>query len=430
MMTCMRMPHLSMMYFPRLLSAAVPPIAIIAMLMAAPMPPARATFTIGATDLRTGQIGAAGCSCVPDLNLYDVAYHGLPGRGLVLAQAFPILKISEDGKVVPDMDSQVYQRMMALLRNGTAPAEIVRAITDPALDGGFRSGNDERTQQPYSFPSASTRQYGIVDVRGRRDGYTGDHIKDLWSARGEDEVRNQAYTQEDVQGPQDRGAGGGTATATAPSSSSSFAYSAQGNIVSHGLVSLLAEAFENGNSEEGGGACDDLVDRLFRAVAAVDDANQRAGADPTAADDADFVGDAKCERTNGAPCHTIFLHVDDPDGTNVAHWVWDAQTNVDEAVGFVVPPDIYELGQAEVVDYVRANHPNITTANPYDYLRRQYAQWRADYPCRSYSPADGTTGADSATNDSSSASSPPFGPVAGRCLGCILSSALLLLLCM
>ena len=412
------------MCFPRLLSAVVP--AIIAMVVA---PTARATFTIGAADLRTGQIGAAGCSCVANLNLYDVAYHGLPGQGLVLVQAFPIVKRSEDGSYVPDMDSEVYRTMMSLLRNGTDPTEILQVITDPALDGGFSNRTDVRTGQPFSFPSASTRQYGIVDVWGRRDGYTGDRIKDVWSAQGEDEVRNQVYTQEDVQGPQERGGG------TAPPSS--FAYSAQGNIVSYGLVSLLAEAFENAdtsnadngggnNDNEGGGACDDLVDRLFRAVVAVDDANQRAGADPTAADDADFVGDVKCERTNGAPCHTIFLHVDNPDGTNVVHWVWDAQTNVGEAVGFVVPP---ELPKAELGEYVQANHPNITTANPYDYLRRQYAQWRADHPCRSDSPADGTAGADSATtNDSSSsASSPPFGPVAGRCLGCILSSALLLL---
>ena len=185
----------------------------------------------------------------------------------------------------------------------------------------------------------------------------------------------------------------GTETSLPPPPPPSFVYSAQGNIVSYGLVSLLAGAFEMdyadadadadaSNNNDHAYACDDLVDRLFRAVVAVDDANQRAGADPTATNNTDFVGDVRCERTNGAPCHTIFLHVDDPDGTNVVHWVWDAQTNVGEAVGFVVPPEIREKPQAELAAYPRANHPNITTANPYDYLRRQYAQWRADHPCR------------------------------------------------
>ena len=44
-----------------------------------------ATLTIAAADSATGQIGAAGTSCVA-VSLYSAAYQGVPGRGLLVTQ--------------------------------------------------------------------------------------------------------------------------------------------------------------------------------------------------------------------------------------------------------------------------------------------------------------------------------------------------------
>ena len=48
-----------------------------------------ATLSIAAADSSTGQVGAAGTSCVA-VSLYSAAYQSVPGHGLILTQGMSI----------------------------------------------------------------------------------------------------------------------------------------------------------------------------------------------------------------------------------------------------------------------------------------------------------------------------------------------------
>jgi uncharacterized protein (TIGR03382 family) len=110
---------------------------------------ARATYSVVAADADAGEVGAAITSCVATLDV-SIAYGSVPGAGAVLAQ----------GGIDPQFKGR--DQAAALLAAGTAPAQIVAAITDPAFD-----------------PGSALRQYGVVDLQGRAAGFTGSTAQDV-----------------------------------------------------------------------------------------------------------------------------------------------------------------------------------------------------------------------------------------------------------
>jgi MYXO-CTERM domain-containing protein len=159
---------------------------------------AGATYSVVAVDTATRQVGGAGTSCMREIEGADVyiIYGSVPGRGVVHAQAL-VSGLSRD-------------RAIKLLAGGTAPVDIIAAITAASFDG-----------------SASMRQYAVADLGGRVAAHTG--------------TQTQAYAG-DRQGMP-----------------ATFVYSVQGNILTgKAVLTQAAAAFE-------GGGCD-LAERLMRAL--------------------------------------------------------------------------------------------------------------------------------------------------------------------
>jgi uncharacterized Ntn-hydrolase superfamily protein len=159
--------------------------------------PALATYSIVAADTATREVGGTGTSCLGGSDVY-IIYGPVPGAGVIHAQA--------------QYNRAARDRGMELIAQGTAPADVVAAITDPAFDA-----------------SARLRQYGVVDVTGRTAGFTGPEAR--------------AFAG-------DRQGSFGT-----------YAYSVQGNILtSEAVLNQAAAAFE-------ASGCD-LAERLMRALEA------------------------------------------------------------------------------------------------------------------------------------------------------------------
>jgi uncharacterized Ntn-hydrolase superfamily protein len=195
-------------------------------------------------------------------SIYNATYAvAVPGSSLLLAQA-----ATEDRVQVLDMGR-------TLLQKGTAPDAVIKAITDPALDGAFFA----------VFPYYTVRQYGVVDVKGRTAGYTGPLLDLLYATAVSLPKTDQSHRH-------------GT--------TGSYAYSAQGNVVTKRTVQTLQSTFV------GSSGCD-LADRLMEAVDAVSTAGE---------------GDARCivdGFTAGVhapiPGTGAYLHVENPDGTDLVH---------------------------------------------------------------------------------------------------------------
>lgn len=254
-----------------------------------------ATFTIAAADTSTGQVGASGSSCVDGL-LYKVAYHSVANHGLCMTQGSPPANPVWDSTATEL--SPVYGAIDAMLTNDTDPSVIIQTITDPKFD-------DEKFM--LIFDSVNLRQYGCVDLQGLAAGYTGKSLEKLYAF-----MTSKENVQEDVQGT----VGG------------DLVYSAQGNIVSPTTVSTLQNTFTTD------GACD-LVERLYNSLAAVFEAQE-------------LIGDVRCFDTNGAAGSSIFIHVDNPDGSEVIS--------------------------------IQNEDPS-TSINPWEEFRGEYEAWRADNPC-------------------------------------------------
>jgi MYXO-CTERM domain-containing protein len=156
---------------------------------------AEATYSIVAADTATRQVGGAAASCLDGFDILFAIYGSVPGRGVVHAQALP-----GGGR----------DRAIELLAEGTAPVDIIAAITAPAFDGNI----------------ARMRQYGVADLEGRVAAHTG--------------TETYVYAG-DRQGM-----------------SGSFVYSVQGNtITGETVLTQMAAAFESG--------CD-LAERLMLAL--------------------------------------------------------------------------------------------------------------------------------------------------------------------
>lgn len=139
------------------------------------------TYSIVAVDTTTGEVGGAGTSCLGGGDVF-VIYRGVPGRGVVHAQA----RYSAANR----------DRAAELLSQGRSAADTLSAITSPSFDANI-----------------AVRQYGIVDLAGQALGYTGPGTMPFAADR---------------QG-----------------SAAGFAYSAQGNILtSAAVLEQAAAAFE------------------------------------------------------------------------------------------------------------------------------------------------------------------------------------------
>jgi uncharacterized Ntn-hydrolase superfamily protein len=101
--------------------------------MAPGYPTALSTWTIAGVDLKTGDVGVAGATCLPNQHADAIAAL-VPGKGVAAVQAFWDL----------DNRNWVYE----LLRAGEPATEIVRRITDRKYDNGVED-----------------RQYGIVTMK-------------------------------------------------------------------------------------------------------------------------------------------------------------------------------------------------------------------------------------------------------------------------
>jgi uncharacterized Ntn-hydrolase superfamily protein len=99
------------------------------------------TYSIVAADTQSHEVGGAGTSCLTGDDVF-VIYRGVPGRGVVHAQAYYSLNARD--------------RAAELLEEGATPIAVLDAVTLPSFD-----------------PKVAIRQYGVVDVRGSSAGFTG-----------------------------------------------------------------------------------------------------------------------------------------------------------------------------------------------------------------------------------------------------------------
>jgi uncharacterized Ntn-hydrolase superfamily protein len=99
------------------------------------------TYSIVAADTQSREVGGAGTSCLTGDDVF-VIYRGVPGRGVVHAQAYYSLS-SRD-------------RAAELLDEGDTPTAVLDAVTLPSFD-----------------PNVAIRQYGVIDVRGASAAFTG-----------------------------------------------------------------------------------------------------------------------------------------------------------------------------------------------------------------------------------------------------------------
>ena len=99
------------------------------------------TYSIVAANTETQEVGGAGTSCLTGDDVY-VIYRGVPGRGVVHAQAYYSLNARD--------------RAAELLAQGATPIAVLEAVTLPSFD-----------------PKVAIRQYGVVDAHGASAGFTG-----------------------------------------------------------------------------------------------------------------------------------------------------------------------------------------------------------------------------------------------------------------
>ncbi|HSC88909.1 MAG TPA: DUF1028 domain-containing protein [Polyangiaceae bacterium] len=195
--------------------------------------PSHATYSIVGVDTAHRQVGATATSCIGGSDVY-IVYGSVPGTGVVVAQA----AFHQPGR----------ERAVELLQLGSDPQAILDELTSSPFDG-----------------AASVRQYAVADLTGRVAAFTG--------------------------------ADTGPYAADRQGSLPGFAYSAQGNILTSGLVlTRAAAAFE-------ASACD-LPARLLAAL----EAGAQGGE-----------GDSRCT-PDGIPSDSAFLQVD-REGEAAGSWL-------------------------------------------------------------------------------------------------------------
>jgi uncharacterized Ntn-hydrolase superfamily protein len=109
-----------------------------------------ATWSVIAVDRKTGQVVIASATCVP-----QQAFAGFPAKGLKDIQAIIIPGVGVAAAQANVDRTRRFQKLIAdELNKGTDPARIIDMLKA-----------DDQTH--------ATRQYGIVDLKGRMAGYSG-----------------------------------------------------------------------------------------------------------------------------------------------------------------------------------------------------------------------------------------------------------------
>lgn len=212
--------------------------------------PAYATWSILALDARTGEMVIASATCVrqgafarfPAKGLMDVQAIVVPGHGIAAAQA------SVDGTRKNQM--LIYEE----LRKGTAPEEIVKMLS--------------------ADPRFESRQFGILDLKGRRAGHSGERNGNV-SLHRQGETDGRIY------------------------------YSIQGNILaSEEVVTAAVAAFESARGT--------LADRVMTAMEAAD----AKGGDRRCSCESEPKIDAPCSTKTAHVAYLLRAEADDPVGVS------------------------------------------------------------------------------------------------------------------
>jgi uncharacterized Ntn-hydrolase superfamily protein len=252
--------------------------------------PALATWSVIAVDRKTGQIVIASATCVP-----QDAFAGFPAKGLKDVQAIIIpgfgIAAAQAGV---DRTRRMQNLIATELKRGTDPARIIEML----------KSEDER---------AAVRQYGIVDLKGRSAGYSGE-------SNGKQSLDRQGQV-----------------------AGTEIFFSIQGNILASDDV--VADALRAFQSAKG-----DLADRVMAAMEAADAKG----------------GDRRCTCESKpdppAPC----------DG-KTSHVAYLVIANKDDKMGEGLSDGRYFL-ELDVTD--KNIQPN-ENDNPVKTLRLRYDRWKA-----------------------------------------------------
>src|SRR5262249_55013048 len=249
-----------------------------------------ATWSIVAVDRKTGQIVIASATCVPQR-----AFAGFPAKGLKDVQAIIIPGVGVAAAQANVDRTRRLQNLIATeLKRGTDPARIIELL---------------KTEDP-QHPS---RQYGIVDLKGRGAGYSG-------ATNGKQSLDRH-----------------GTVSGT------TISYSIQGNILAGDEV--IEEAVKAFNNTKG-----TLADRVVAAMEAADSKG----------------GDRRCNCNTPpdppAPCDN-----------KTAHVAYLVVAGRNDKIGEGLNDGNYSL-EIQVTD---ENIKPEENDNPVKTLRLRYDRWRA-----------------------------------------------------
>lgn len=228
---------------------------------------AEATFSIVATDAVTMQVGGAGASCVPSADIFDVLYLSAPNISVLHTQGWKL-----------ERNSTIVTTAVDMMDTNQPIEDILGEMKE--LDTESFVG---------LFPLVELRQYGMADfsTNASTGGYTGQSLETMY-----DIMRIDNTEQIDI--GMDRNDDG---------TDGRYSFHAQGNVVAEDTVQSLFDGFTG----EGDGAkyqCD-MADKLMAAMAKVVE---------------EGLGDMRCINDhNGVTSTGAFLHIDNPDGTQLIH---------------------------------------------------------------------------------------------------------------
>ena len=248
-----------------------------------------ATWSVIAVDTRTGQVIIASATCVSQGRLI-----GFPAKGLMDIQAIVVPGVGVAAAQAGVDRTRANQHLIhAELKKGTPPEEIIEMLSeDPRFD---------------------SRQFGIVDMRGRCAGHSGSGNRAASLAVADSLPGDGIY------------------------------FSVQGNILaSDDVVHLAVEAFK---AESG-----TMADRVMAAMEAAD----AAGGDGRCTCESEPIPDAPCDGKTSHVAYLLVADADDPEGESF---------NDGE----------YSL----FIDVTDENIEPEENANPVITLRMRYDRWKA-----------------------------------------------------
>lgn len=232
-----------------------------------------ATYSIVSTDLKTRQVGGAGASCVPSVDIFDALYWSAPNRSVLHTQG-QIFKIEPIAEMAVEM-----------MKNNDSIDDILTKMKESDELGFFYS-------LLFDHPIVELRQYGMADFNtNSHGGYTGKSLETVYESEGIENTeqidvgvdRNDEDADESIRGR--------------------YSFHAQGNVVAEDTVTSLLDGFIGGD-EDVIYQCD-MAGRLMSAMSRVVERD---------------LGDMRCINDhNGTSASGAFLHIDNADGTELIH---------------------------------------------------------------------------------------------------------------